>query len=142
MKKFISVVVVLFIVCSLFTSCGFDDTSVKAELVGTWMMEKTYYFDDFYMVDTYFNVYYPTGKFYRTVASQYYHYVGKPFGDARPFEYNGTYKITQDKIIMTYDDGDTTELSYLWNNASGKITQLESYAKISNSTNYLYNYSK
>ena len=143
MKKIISVVVIMFIVCALLVSCGSDYiSSVKAELVGTWMKESTSYATG-YTEYTDFYVFYPTGRFRYVMVIESYNSSGHLIG-GEPYvgEHHGTYEITENMIITTWDDEDTwdgtNEYSYLWNDKSGKITQLGSdFVKLSNSTNYL-----
>ena len=142
MKKTISLLIVVFVLCASFTSCVFDDTSVKAELVGTWMYKADpFYAGDYYIIHESCYVFYSNGKYYTIGAQQYYYRdSGKVLGEPHISEYNGTYKIKKDCIEIVYSDGDKNELSYLWNDVSGKITKLGGgFVKVSNSTNYLDN---
>lgn len=144
MKKMISLLVIVFVLCASLTSCGFDDASVKAELVGTWMYEDTTYFDDggFYRSESCY-VFYGNGEYYYLSVRQFYKSSGAVLGNPSVFEENGTYKIKKDGIEMKSNEDETSDMFYLWNDASGKITKLGSgFVKVSNSTDYLDNLTK
>ncbi len=141
MKKIISLLIIVFVLCVSFASCGFDDASVKAELIGTWIYKgDTMYFDNggFYEYESCY-VFYPSGNFYYLNVGQYYTSSGAVLGEPRVYEKKGTYKIKKDGIEMTNSsDGKETDMFYSWNAASGKITQLGvGFVKVSNSTDYL-----
>ena len=144
MKKTISFIIILFVLCTSLTSCEFDDTSVKAELVGTWILEDTSYFDNggFYRSESCY-VFYGNGEYYYLSVSQHYKSSGAVLGNPSVYEKNGTYKIKKDGIEMKSNDGKTSDMFYLWNAASGKITKLGAgFVKVSNSTDYLDNLTK
>ena len=139
MKKITSLLIILVFLCVSLTSCGFDEESVRAELVGTWVEEGTpmnldngmsVISDDCYVL-------YSNGEFLNLSVMQYYK-SGKTLGNPIVNEKEGTYKIYKDKIKFTNDSGWSYDKTYLWNEKSGKITQLGSgWVKVSNSTDYL-----
>ena len=144
MKKTISLLIIVFVLCASLTSCGFDEASVKAELVGTWILEDTSYFDGggFYRHESCY-VFYGNGEYYYLSVGQHYKSSGAVLGNPSVYEKNGTYKIKKDGIEMKSNEDKTSDMFYLWNDASGKITKLGSgFVKVSNSTDYLDNLTK
>ena len=81
MKKVISVVLLVAIVCSLFCACGSGNDELKAQVIGIWTVKKGTY--DFYKVR--FN---EDGTF-----------DGQPLPDGYLF-YQGTWKIKSGKVVV------------------------------------------
>lgn len=126
MKKVFILLLVLAMLLPTLSSCGFDTESAEAELVGTWGIEGTGIYD----------------------SGKYWYYVFLPNGQYRYaclwdtengpvlMDYmTGTYYITRESIDLRQDDGKTKEISFRWNNRSGRIVSLgNGYTKVKATT--------
>ena len=145
MKRIISLLMSVILALSsmlALTSCGFDDTAIKAELVGTWIRKDDPMYLDSGLMYTYeaCYVFYQNGEYYHVYASQFYNSSGAAIGEPDIFEEIGTYKIKEDCIETRENNGSVSDFPYHWNATSGKITSLASgFRKVSNSTNYFDN---